>query len=288
MNFRFIKRPAMGSIPLSLLVAVYILCLLNLTFWNEAFYVFGGFHLGFYTFAAAMTLLVFAGMVIFSVKYLIKPFLVFLLIAGAMSSYYTDFFGVVIDKEMIRNAVVTTPAEAGPLITLTFVLHVLFYGVLPSVLVCLVRIRHRPFIGKFFVNLAVISLCLTLCIGLIVSNYSGISSNIREHRDMMAKLTPFAAITSAIGLGVSAYRDIGLVRLRSERMPNSARSWRRRKTSRYHYRRWRNGTGDELLPERVQPGDQSGTQGSGRDQLYQHGELRNSDGGVIALHVFRL
>ncbi len=202
----------MGSIPLSLLVAVYILCLQNLTFWNEAFYVFGGFHLSFYTFVAAITLLVFAGMVMFSVKYLIKPFLVFLLIAGAMSSYYTDFFGVVIDKDMIRNAVVTTPQEAGPLITATFIRHILLYGILPSVLVCLVRIRHRQFISKFFVNLAVISLCLSLCIGLIVSNYSGISSNIREHRDMMAKLTPFAAITSAIGLGVSAYRDIGIVR----------------------------------------------------------------------------
>jgi lipid A ethanolaminephosphotransferase len=212
LNLRSIKRPTMGSIPLSLLVAVYILCLLNLTFWNEAFYVFGGFHLGFYTFVAAMTLLVFAGMVVFSVKYLIKPFLVFLLIAGAISSYYTDFFGVVIDKEMIRNAVVTTPQEAGHLVTATFVLHVLIYGILPSVLVCLTRIRHRPFIGKFFVNLAVISLCLCLSLGLIVSNYSGISSNIREHRDMMAKLTPFAAITSAIGLGISAYREIGIVR----------------------------------------------------------------------------
>ena len=212
MNFRSIKRPTMGSIPLSLLVVLFILSLQNLTFWNEAFYVFGGFHLGFYTFVAAIALLVFAGVVLFSVKYLIKPFLVFLLIAGAMASYYTDFFGVVIDKEMIRNAVVTTPAEAGPLITVTFVLHVFFYGIVPAILVCLTRITHRPFIGKFFVNLAVISICLSLCIGLIVSNYSGISSNIREHRDMMAKLTPFAAITSAIGLGVSTYRDIGIVR----------------------------------------------------------------------------
>ncbi len=202
----------MGSIPLSLLVALFILCLQNLTFWNEAFYVFGGLHLGFYAFAAAITLLVFAGVVLFSVKYLIKPFLVFLLIAGAISSYYTDFFGVMIDKDMIRNAVVTTPQEAGPLITGTFVLHILFYGILPSVLVCLIRIRHRPFISKFFVNVAVIAICLSLCIGLILSNYSGISSNIREHRDMMAKLTPFAAITSAIGLGVSTYRDIGIVR----------------------------------------------------------------------------
>ncbi|WP_426125112.1 phosphoethanolamine transferase [Pararhizobium sp. PWRC1-1] len=212
MNFRLINRPAMGSIPLSLSVALFILFFQNLTFRNEALYVFGGFHLGFYTFVAAITLLVFAGVVLFSVKYLIKPFLVFLLIAGAMSSYYTDFFGVVIDKEMIRNAVSTTPQEAGPLITGAFLLHILLYGILPSVLVCLIRIKHRPFIGKFFVNVAVISLCLSLCIGLIISNYSGISSNIRQHRDMMTKLTPFAAIASAIGLGVSTYREIGIVR----------------------------------------------------------------------------
>ncbi|MEK1928775.1 MAG: phosphoethanolamine transferase domain-containing protein, partial [Pararhizobium sp.] len=95
----------MGSIPLSLFVAVYILIALNGTFWNDAFHVFGGLDGAFYMFAAAVSFLVFAAVIIFSAKYLIKPFLVFLIIAGAISSYYTDFFGVVIDKEMIRNAV---------------------------------------------------------------------------------------------------------------------------------------------------------------------------------------
>lgn len=197
---------------MSLFVAVYILVALNLTFWNDAFHVFGGLHGAFYMFAAAIMLLVFAGMIVFSAKYLIKPFLVFLIIAGAIASYYTDFFGVVIDKEMIRNAVVTTPEEASHLITATFIMHVILYGVLPSALVLATRVKHRPLLSKAFVNLAAVVVCLSLCAGLAFANYSGLSSNIREHRDMMAKLTPFAPITSAIALVVSAYREIGLVR----------------------------------------------------------------------------
>ncbi|OBZ94947.1 sulfatase [Pararhizobium polonicum] len=202
----------MGSVPLSLIVTLYILGALNFTFWNQAFSVFGGFNVSFYTFSAAIALLVVAGVVLFSAKYVIKPFLIFLIVAGAISSYYTDFFGVVIDKEMIRNAVVTTPQEASHLVTPTFVFHVLLYGVLPSLLVCWTKIRHRPLIGKLFANFVVISACLAVCVGLIISNYSGISSNIRQNREMMAKLTPFAPITSAIGLAVSTYREIGIVR----------------------------------------------------------------------------
>lgn len=122
-------------------------------------------------------------------------------------------FGVVIDKEMLRNAVVTTPREAVHLVTPQFIFYVFFYGVFPSLLICLTEVRHRPILGKLFVNFIVTSACLIICVSLTVGNYAAISSDIRQNREMIAKLTPFAPITSAIGLAVSAYREIGIVRV---------------------------------------------------------------------------
>ncbi|WP_428412529.1 hypothetical protein [Pararhizobium sp.] len=57
-------------------------------------YTFGGFHISFYSFAIAISLLVVGGVVLLSAKYVIKPFLVFLIVAGAISSYYTDFLAL--------------------------------------------------------------------------------------------------------------------------------------------------------------------------------------------------
>jgi len=206
------RRPAIGSVTLSILVVVYILILLNLSFWNNAFYVFGGFSANFYRFTAALILMIFAGTIVFSVKFVIKPFLVCLVIVAAVSSYFTDTFGVVIDKEMIRNAAVSTPQESGHLITLRFVMHVVIYGILPSLLIILTRVHHLPFLQKFFVNMSIIVPCLGTSLGLIVFSFASISSNLREHRDMMAKLTPFGPMTSAISLSVSAYQSYGIVR----------------------------------------------------------------------------
>ncbi|WP_281517668.1 phosphoethanolamine transferase [Ferranicluibacter rubi] len=213
MSLTIFKRPSTGSIPLCFLVAIYLLAALNLPFFNDAFNVFGGFHAGFFGFALAVMFLITAGLVLVSASYVIKPALVLVILSGAVASYFTDTFGVIIDKEMLRNVAVTTPQEAGHLITPPFLLHVLFFGVLPSAFVLLVRVRHRPFIQMLAANTVVVTLLLLGCVGLALSNYAGISSNIRQHRDMMAKLTPFSPITSAISLGVSAYRDAGVVRV---------------------------------------------------------------------------
>lgn len=115
MSPAILKRPSIGSIPLCFLVTIYLLAILNLPFFNDAFNVFGGFHASFFGFALAVIFLVAAGLVLVSARYVIKPALVFVILSGAVASFYTDTFGVIIDKEMLRNVAVTTPQEAGHL-----------------------------------------------------------------------------------------------------------------------------------------------------------------------------
>lgn len=212
MTTRTDRRFAIGSATLSLLVAFYLLAVFNLAFWRHALIGFGGVNAAFLAFSAALTLLTIAGMVALSVKYLIKPFLIFLLISGAIASYYADVFGIVIDREMMRNVVVTTPQEAKHLITPQFFLHVLFYGVVPSLLVALVRVRHRRFLGKLVHNSAIVVASLMLAAGLILSHFAAIASTVREHHEMMARINPFGPMSAAINLGIMTYDELTLVR----------------------------------------------------------------------------
>ena len=46
-----------------------------------------------------------------------KPVLVALLITAGVTSYYVDVLGVVVDRDMIQNAMTTTFAESKHLIT---------------------------------------------------------------------------------------------------------------------------------------------------------------------------
>ncbi len=206
------RRFEIGSVTLSLVVAVYLLVIFNVTFWRGAVAGFGGINAAFLAFSAALTLLVVAGMVALSVKYLIKPLLIFLLISGALASYYVDVYGIVIDREMMRNVVVTTPQEAKHLITLQFVLHVLLYGVVPSLLVAFVRVRHRRFLGKLAHNMAIVVPSLVVAAGLILSQFAAIASTVREHHDIMARINPFGPMSAAINLGLMTYDELTLVR----------------------------------------------------------------------------
>ena len=205
------RRPQIGSVTLCLLAAAWLFFVPNAAFWRGAAAAFGGVTPGFLAFSLGLLALTAAFIVAFSVKYLIKPFLVALILIAAVASYYADTFGTVIDKDMIRNAAVTTPAEARHLITWAFALHVALYGVLPSLLVAFLRIRHRNFLGKFLHNLAVATACLALAAGLVVWQFAAISTTVRAHHDMLARLNPFGPIAGAIGYGLDSYEEMTAV-----------------------------------------------------------------------------
>jgi lipid A ethanolaminephosphotransferase len=57
-----------------------------------------------------------------------------------VAAWFNDQFGVIIDKEMIRNAAVSTGAEAGHLITAKLMFHLLLTAVLPSLVIVFIKV----------------------------------------------------------------------------------------------------------------------------------------------------
>lgn len=204
-------RPRIGSVTLCLLTSAYIILVTNFTFWTRAHGYLGNDPLAFVAFVIGVCALIVTVMTIPSAKYVVKPALIFFVLVSSVASWFTDQFGTIIDGDMIRNAAVTTGAEAGHLITTRFVIHVLLTGIVPSLLIVWVKVLHRPFLQKLGYNLAVIAPCLAIFVvaGLGFSRtYAAVG---RKHPDIVLTINPFVPIISTIKYVVSTERDRNVV-----------------------------------------------------------------------------
>ncbi|OCJ05274.1 sulfatase [Rhizobium sp. AC44/96] len=205
-------RPRIGSVTLSVLTAIYILVVANHTFWTRAYGYLAPTPYAFVAFVVAIAALMIAAMTTPSVKYLIKPALIIFILISAIAAWFNDQFGVIIDKEMIRNAAVTTRAESAHLITPAFLFHVFLTGILPSLFIIWVRVVHRPFLKKFAWNMAVIVPCLAIFVAAGLGFSQTFAAVGRLHRDIMLTLNPFLPIGSVARFVFASEEDRNIVR----------------------------------------------------------------------------
>ena len=192
------KRPSLTSIKLSILVTLFVLGTANRAFWAKGWTYFDGHPISFIAFAISIFLLGASILTLLSMKYVIKPVLILTLMIAAVSSYYVDIFGIVVDRDMIQNALATTTAEAGALITPNFMLHLSLFAVLPSIAVALIKVRHRTVLAKAGWNAAFIAPALLAVLAVVFVNFATFSSIFRSHGDMMGSLNPAGAV---VGFG---------------------------------------------------------------------------------------
>lgn len=196
---------------LSAFVSAYLLLITNRSFWAHAVAYFDDSTAALVSFGAALSLLTFAALTTASLKYVTKPVLIFLIVVSASASYFVDSFGVIIDKDMIGNAAVTTQAEASHLLTGSLATHLLLYALLPSLLVTWVKVRHRRFLSKAAINLAVVIPCLIVSGALVYSNFANVAYVIREHKDLMKRFNPTGPVSAAVRYAASTYKQRNIV-----------------------------------------------------------------------------
>jgi lipid A ethanolaminephosphotransferase len=193
-----LRRPAMRPLTLSLLVTGVILLGHNRTLWARLSEVLGPQPLMLAAMAGAVAAFVLSIVLLLAPRWLQKPWLVALLIIGAVASYYTDRLGVRIDREMIQNAMNTTGAESRHLITAGFVGHVLLWGVLPAAGVVWVRLVRRPPLLDLALWGLTLALALGLTVGLLLTQYRGLSSVVRANPDLRTLVIPYTPLAAAV------------------------------------------------------------------------------------------
>ena len=203
--------PAIGSITLCLVATLYVLLVTNRMFWTKAYGYFIAEPAAFAAFVIGISAAIMALFTFFSAKYVTKPVLIFFVLVASVSSWFNDQFSVIIDKEMIRNAAVSTGAESSHLITTRFITYVLLTGILPSLVIVWIRIVHRPILKKLAYNTAVILACSAIFVAAGTTFYKTYAGIGRAHRDMMDTLNPVMPITSAVRYVIDAQRNANVV-----------------------------------------------------------------------------
>ncbi|MBB3316545.1 lipid A ethanolaminephosphotransferase [Rhizobium sp. BK181] len=204
-------RPQIGSISLSAITALYLVLFTNRTFWGKVHAYLGATPIAVAALYLAVSVLFVAFATAFSAKYVIKPVLIFLVLAASLAAWFTDSFGVIVDSDMIRNAMETTPAEANHLITPDFLWHVLLFAVIPIALILWVRVVHRPVLQKLWWNSVTIVGCL-LIFGAVAGVYAKeYTAAIRQHRDIVKSLNPVTPIVSTTRYFIQARKEARLI-----------------------------------------------------------------------------
>lgn len=124
-----------------------------------------------------------------------------LILISVCCAYFTDSFGIIIDVEMIRNTLQTDIAEARDLFSMSLVLRLLLFAVLPIVLIwlCPTPLTERPIWLKKSRTIGLLSLISIVLITISVGLYSAqFSSFIRQHKQLRYYINPIQPIYSAV------------------------------------------------------------------------------------------
>ena len=190
-------RP-LSPLVLSVLTILFIFVADNATYWTIGQEIFHGNPVSFAGFGLAIFCLTLAVFSLFSFPWLIKPFLMFMVLLSGVTSYYMDRLGIIIDRDMIQNVMVTTVSESKHLITFSFVSHVVIWGVLPALVIALVRIKRYGWIRTVAVPVLSAVLCFALTAGFLLADLKSYSAILRERKDFMSSFQPGAPLVGAI------------------------------------------------------------------------------------------
>lgn len=205
------RRPELSPFVLNVLVATYFMALCNATFWGHLFRIFEGRTVSALVFAGAVWALMLLVISLLAVRRAQKLVLVALLMIAGVTSYYVDVLGVVVDRDMIQNAMTTTFAESKHLITLHFIGHVALYGVLPSLVVLWVRIR-RSAVGRAALGYGLaVALSAALMVGLLFTNLKAYSTVLRADKELMGAVQPLAPMSGALRYAKMMFKSTQIV-----------------------------------------------------------------------------
>lgn len=108
---------------------------------------------------------------IFLLPYIAKPITLFLIAVTVVSAYFIQAYGIIIDKDMIFNAVNTDIEEVKNLITFKMIVWILLFFVFAFVLIFMVKISYSNF-SREILKRAILSLICIIILGSIYLTFN--------------------------------------------------------------------------------------------------------------------
>lgn len=142
----------------------------------------------------------------FSHSRLLKPVVLLLFIAGSLSLYFNQTFGVLINQEMLQNAVETDQAEAKGLISIGFVIHLMQWNLFPLMLISIVRIQRLSRRAYFQHSIAALAIVCIALLSVGVTQYAELASFFRNFKSVKHLALPVSPVIASVSLTVKSLK----------------------------------------------------------------------------------
>jgi lipid A ethanolaminephosphotransferase len=195
-------RPTLTLTQLVIATAVFLALFDNQAFFQAAFKVadqssFTG--IGFKCALVVALIALFTALLsVFANKVLFKPLVMVILVTAAVISFFMDTYGVIVDTSMIQNLFETDVSEVLELISVKLLVHIVFWGVLPTLLIYHTNIHYHPFLKELSVRVLVFALALVVFGGAVFSNYKELSFVDRNNKHLRYLINPNHAVYALI------------------------------------------------------------------------------------------
>jgi lipid A ethanolaminephosphotransferase len=123
-----------------------------------------------------------------------------LFILAALSSYFSMKYGIVMDKDMLRNVFETNSVESRGLISSGLMARVAVLGVVPALLVWTVRLPSIEWSRRLRMRAVAVAGILLVCALALFAASASYAVFFREYKPIRFTLMPAAPLISAIGV----------------------------------------------------------------------------------------
>ncbi|MBX3506008.1 MAG: phosphoethanolamine--lipid A transferase [Parvibaculum sp.] len=192
------RLPALHPLALAIITAALLVLFYNGQLWTAVFGWWPGRSAGDIAFLASIGLVLTAAFALvlqpFAFPRVLKPVLVFIILAAAGVSYFASTYGVMIDRSMIANVAETDAHEAGDLMNLSFLWHMAVYALLPAALIIAVPLRRYGLKREMLQRAGAVAASLLVIAGSAAFFYQDYAVLVRGHREMRFMINPSAAL----------------------------------------------------------------------------------------------
>ncbi|MGP0170357.1 phosphoethanolamine transferase [Pseudomonas sp. NCHU5208] len=139
-------------------------------------------------------------LLLFSSRHLLKPLLITLFIGSAATLYFMQQYGVLLDRDMLRNVAQTDANEVRDLMSWKLVGYLLLLGVLPSFVLYKLPLAQRSSALRGLVSRVAMAVVATsMLLGVALTQYQGLASLLRNHHELRLLAVPSNYLAAAYG-----------------------------------------------------------------------------------------
>jgi lipid A ethanolaminephosphotransferase len=138
----------------------------------------------------------------------IRPALALVFVSTALLAHFIGSYGVVIDPQMMRNAIQTDAREVRDLIGLGLVTHLLLLGVLPAALVWRIPLALQTWRRALLGNLLLAGGAGVVAVGCVLADFGDLASLMRGRPELRFMVTPLNGFYALARQGGAARQRI--------------------------------------------------------------------------------